>query len=748
MSTISDAYVAIIADGSKFVPGVAAMAEEASSKAGATISASMGDRMGDIGSTLTKTLTPAAGAVTAFALKAGGDWREMSKEIAVQTGATGERLKDLQDSVKDVAGSVAGNVGEIGNVVSDLAAKTSLTGKPLEDLARNVLALNDVGIQISGSQVAATFGAWGVEAGKFDENLTRMLRTSQASGQPMGVLMERLAEFRPRLQALGFDLNTSELLVSRVTDAMSPGLAKAVGTVAKAQGDLAGNQRDARKAQEEYTAAVKKHGAGSDEAAKAAEKLKEAQLAVALGGKSASDAFRFMTDNVKGAKSEQEALSLAVDYFGTKAAPAWLSAIRSGKLDLGELEKKVAENTSTAQKMSREYEGLGGTISRWKDGLIATAGPLAQQAAGIGTFLTSVGPLASGVGKATKLIVGHFKTVGPAADAMAPAVGKAAEKMGPMVGKGAAKMGPAVMGAMKGIGPAISGGFAALAPLLGAAMPWILIVAGIALAAVAIFAFFKSDLPKKIWEALKDAGSWLLEMGGKILQGLWDGVLSKVVAFYKFFYWDLPKAILEAFMDAGKWLLEKGGDILQGLWDGVLSKVAAFYKFLFWDIPKAIVGFFSDAGKWLVDAGKEIIMGLARGLGDAVEWVLAAARAVVDKVKGVLMFWSSPPEAFGRKLGAGLMGGLADGMNTGADASARAAAAAVARTRAAMAMAATPVNLSAAVRGAIGGAGAGGAAPTTVNLDLRGATVGVDDLVDQVAAGLAKRDRRTGAALT
>jgi len=30
-------------------------------------------------------------------------------------------------------------------------------------------------------------------------------------------------------------------------------------------------------------------------------------------------------------------------------------------------------------------------------------------------------------------------------------------------------------------------------------------------------------------------------------------------------------------------------------------------------------------------------------------------------------------------------------------------------------------------------------------MDLRGATVGVDDLVDKVAAGLAQRDRRIGA---
>ena len=327
-------------------------------------------------------------------------------------------------------------------------------------------------------------------------------------------------------------------------------------------------------------------------------------------------------------------------------------------------------------------------------------------------------------------------------------IGPAAAKMGPSVAAGASKMAPAVMGAMKGIGPAISGGFAALAPLLGAAMPWILIVAGIALAAVAIFAFFKSDLPKKIWEALKDAGSWLLEAGGKILKGLWDGVIMKAVDIWLFFNVELPKKILGFFVDAAQWLLEAGSNILKGLWDGVLSKVVDIALFFGVELPKKILGFFSDAGKWLLDAGKDIIMGLARGLGDAVEWVLAAARAVVDKVKGVLMFWSSPPEAFGRKLGAGLMGGLADGMNTGADASARAAAAAVARTRAAMAMAATPVNLSAAVRGAIGGAGAGGAAPTTVNLDLRGATVGVDDLVDQVAAGLAKRDRRTGAALT
>ena len=698
---IADAYIAIKADGAGFSEEVGKVTTEAADKA----QGGLAGLMSGPGGALTKTLTPVAATVAAVTGKIAGDWRGMVKEMAVQTGATGAELKGMESSVKSVAGSVVGSVGEIGNVISDLAAKTDLTGKPLEELTKNILSLNDLGIEVSGSSVAATFGAWGVEAENFNTELTRMFRVSQESGQPMGVLLDRLSEMRPRLQALGFDLNTSSLLVSRVTDAMAPGLAKAIGTVNKAQGDSAKTQLELAKAQKEYDAVLRKSGAGSEEAAVAAENLSEAQVAVSLTGKSAKDAFASMVSGVKNATTEQEALSLAIDYFGVKAGPAWLSAIRSGKLDLGALSAEVDKNTNTATEMSKKYEGFFGPLDRWREKLVALVGPHAQQAATFATIISGVGPVVTSI-----------------------------DKLGGAFGKVA----PKAAGAMAKLGPAVSGGLAALAPILAAAMPWILIVAGIAIAAVLIWKFFKSELPGKIGAALKDAGKWLWDKGKDIIMGLLFGLFLGPVLIVKFFQSDLPGKIWDALKGAGKWLVEVGGDIIKGLWDGVISKVVGFYQFLYVELPKKIFEAFKGAGRWLFDIGKDIIMGLVNGIKNAAGRVLEAVKGIVDKIPG----WIKGPLGIGSPskvmagFGANMMEGLALGISGAAGLPKGALGGALG------ALTVPAVTMS-------GGrlAATGGTAPITINLDLRNAVVGIDDLVDKVAAGLAERDRRVGTAL-
>ncbi len=54
------------------------------------------------------------------------------------------------------------------------------------------------------------------------------------------------------------------------------------------------------------------------------------------------------------------------------------------------------------------------------------------------------------------------------------------------------------------------------------------------------------------------------------------------------------------------------------------------------------------------------------------------------------------------------------------------------------------VGASCVAQGGSSGAASAVNQPVVVNLDLRGATVGVDDLIDKVAAGLDARNRRLG----
>lgn len=336
-------------------------------------SKSMAEKLSSVGTGLTKSLTPVAGAVAATTGLIAGSWRSMSKEIAVQTGATGERLEQLTNSVRRVGGTVKGSIGEIGDVVSDLAAKTKLTGKPLEDLTRRILGLKELGIGISGSQVASTLGAWNVGADKMGDALERMFRIAQTTGQPMTTLLDRLTEFRPVLQSIGLSFDQASLLVSRLTDAMVPGLRKALGDIAKAGGDP-------------------------------------------------KAAFDALIASIKGAATEQEALKLGVEAFGTKSAPSLVQAIRAGKFELDALAKAVDANGNSIEGTAEKYRSWADKLQMVKDKVVAAIAPWSAQIATFATIASGIGPVVAGLGKlataaeggsrGAQLLVGGLKGLG------------------------------------------------------------------------------------------------------------------------------------------------------------------------------------------------------------------------------------------------------------------------------------------------------------------------------------------------
>ena len=400
-----------------------------------------------------------------------------------------------------------------------------------------------------------------------------------------------------------------------------------------------------------------------------------------------------------------EAQTLILDELGKQGGNAGL--------------EMATGSEKAAAAMKEAKESIGAALLPAVTSLAKAVTPLAE------AFGALPGPVKAGV-----LAFAGFALVGP----RLIAVGKALGTIGPA----AAKLGPAVAGGIAKIAPLVTSGLAALAPILAAAMPWILIVAGIAIAAVLIYKFFTSELPGKIGEALKDAGKWLLDKGKDLLQGLWDGVLSKVVDFYKFLYVDLPLAIFGVLKDIGKWLWEKGGDLLQGLWDGVLSKVVGFYKWFYVDMPLAVLGAVKDAGKWLFNVGKDIVMGLINGILSIAGRIKDTISNIVGGIPGFIkgMLGIGSPSKVMAGIGANMMEGLAVGISGAGGLPQGAMSSAVGG------LTVPTVRMS-------GGrlASTGGTAPITINLDLRNAVVGVDDLVDKVAAGLAERDRRVGTAL-
>jgi phage-related protein len=203
--------------------------------------------------------------------------------------------------------------------------------------------------------------------------------------------------------------------------------------------------------------------------------------------------------------------------------------------------------------------------------------------------------------------------------------------------------------------------------------PWLLVAAAVAAVVFlviknwhTILAFLKT-IPGIIIGIFKAAGTWLLNAGKAILQGLLTG-LKFLWNLAWTWYVTLPLKILSVFANAIGWLLGKGKDVLRGLWNGLKAiwrDVSGWVA----GIPGRIVKAIGDVGRLLFDIGKKILQSLWDGMkslvGSVVGWL-------GDKVKGLVhtvtfgLFGS--PKLFTYYLGQGLMTQMAEGLRKGSPA--------------------------------------------------------------------------------
>ena len=91
----------------------------------------------------------------AAALKIGGEFDGAYDSIAATTGKSGAALDDLKASFKNVVSGVPADFGEASGAIATLNQKLGLSGKPLEDLSKQMLNLS----RTTGTDVTANVDA-------------------------------------------------------------------------------------------------------------------------------------------------------------------------------------------------------------------------------------------------------------------------------------------------------------------------------------------------------------------------------------------------------------------------------------------------------------------------------------------------------------------------------------------------------------------------------------------------------------
>ena len=293
------------------------------------------------------------------------DFDSMSDTIRTTSGKTGKELDGLIDVAKGVASKVPDSFQVVGDAVGTLAAKTGLTGKPLKDMSEQMLNLTRVaGGDLKGNITAVTrmLGDAGLSGAEAAKGIDKLYRASTASGVPVARLSELLTKFGSPMRALGFSFTEQAALLAKFekegvnTELVMGSMRIALGKLAKESAGVPKAQAAATAAQKEWQDAVKKSGAGSDEAQGKLLKYKDAQaaLASALKAGDAPKALRDQMQAIKDAGTASEATGLAIKLFGARAGPDMAAAIREGRFEIGALTKEIDSGKDTVNSAAAD----------------------------------------------------------------------------------------------------------------------------------------------------------------------------------------------------------------------------------------------------------------------------------------------------------------------------------------------------------------------------------------------------------
>lgn len=563
----------------------------------------VGQRASKLGGTLTKSLTlPILGAAAAMGgglVAAGQQLDKALDNIAIKTGATGERLESLSGSFRNVAKTVPNDMAQVSDAVSELHARTGLTGPGLEDLATRMLTLS----RITGSDLNASieqstrlFGDWSIQTGQQGESLDFLLAVSQKTGTGIGQLQERLVQFGAPLRQLGFSMEESASLLAK----------------------------------------FEKEGVNTE--------LVMGSMRVALGkmaraGEEPVETFRRVTSEIAAAGDAGKANALALDLFGARAGPDMAAAIREGRFELGSFIDDLGDTDGAIGRTSAQTDGWNETWGRLKNSIVLAVEPLATKLfAALDKLVPKLAPVVDGIVK----LIDAFMGLDPQLQIVIAGTIAAVAAAGPLlvvIGALASPVGLVAL-ALGGLAAALITAYKrseTFRDVVDKVLSWL---KGDGIALVRQFADYITDRfddlrrwIDKIMPAIKEAIGHVLT----VITFLWDAFGDDLMRIASAAF-DTLRTIVESGIRLVKSVIETVLALINGdwgkAWDGIKGILSAV-----WDAMKALVQLQLDLVKGIIGGALSVLEGLwSAAWGKLGELLGAAWDGIKDVLRGGVRF--------------------------------------------------------------------------------------------------------------
>ena len=278
-------------------------------------------------------------AATTAAVKFGQAMNSSMSEIAKGTGKTGEELYKLRENVHDaLVDGVARSAKEVGTMIADLNTRFGATGKEVVQLTKDFdkfAKVTDTDTKTAINLTADAMAKWNIQTEDTDKLLDQLTVASQESGASVTELLNGLKQGQAVFSQFGMS---------------------ATDTIA-------------------FMGALKQNGIESSQALIA---MKTALANFAKDGINAQEGFAQVSEAIKNATSQTEALSIATATFGARNGAEMVKVLQSGALSADEFKNKLMEAGGAVERTHKAARTSKEAIAELGSALSGTFGGLAE----------------------------------------------------------------------------------------------------------------------------------------------------------------------------------------------------------------------------------------------------------------------------------------------------------------------------------------------------------------------------------
>ncbi|MCK1164168.1 phage tail tape measure protein [Streptococcus suis] len=488
--------------------------------------------------------------------------------IVTKTGATGASLDEMTDMAKQLATEIPTDFNTAGTAVGLLNTQFDLTGDALKSASTQLIQFSEInGSDVSSSAISAkqAIEAYGLQASDLARVLDTVTYTSQETGVGVQELMDKAVAGAPQIKSLGLSFDDGVTLMGRFEKA------------------------------------------GVDSSA-ALSSLSKAAVAYAKDGLTLKDGLAGTVEQIKQSTSETEALSLASEVFGSKAAPRMVDAIKRGALTFEDL-------AGTAEKaagiVTQTYEGTLDPIDQF-----TTAQNSAKLAMGeIGDAIAStLAPVLQILAELLQQVATWFSGLSEPIKQFLVIVGLLVAGFGLLL-----PVFLALQAAAMAMGTTIVGLLTAAAPIVGMVLG---VIAVIALLVVGIQQLWQHNEGFRmaiieIWTAISSFISTVIQEVSSFIMSIW-GTLTTWWSENQQLILDAANTVWNAISTVITTVMTILGPFIQASWENIKLIITTA-----WDMIKIVVETAINVVLGIIKAVMQVITGDWAGAWETIKLVLS-----------------------------------------------------------------------------------------------------------------------------